>query len=109
MSGSLFVKFTEHNDHEGETWHYWLQWQINQTQIEHLRKLIADNEDQYELADYVREEDEVDVLVDEADCGYTYSHNKVVGELRGLPESIDWESWDDPFYKGGIRDFFYND
>lgn len=96
-----FVKFTENNDHEGETWNFWLQVDGNEDAIAELRALIADQEDEYELAEETTPESEVDVLVKHTGMGYMRYENKVVGVLT-LP---DTDALDD-LYKGGIKDFY---
>jgi len=55
--------------------------------------------------DRARERD-VKAIVRNATLGYMYSHQRIKGELSGLPDSIDWDV-SDPFYKGGVVDFFH--
>ena len=69
-----FVKLTEKNDNEGETWHYWLQFDGNTQELTKLKFFLDehagdDYDFPYELFDYTRYEDEVDILVEEADYG----------------------------------------
>ncbi len=37
-----YYKFTEYNDNEGETWHFFIP--LNEHQKELIQKLVADNE-----------------------------------------------------------------
>jgi hypothetical protein len=99
------VKFTENNDWEGETWHFWLQCDGNATALARLLVALHDTYDEdpeYTLdLDNPTDEATVDTLVEHAEGGYMASQNKVVGTLT-LPEVFDF----DDFYKGGIRDYF---
>lgn len=104
-----FVKLTEKNDHEGETWHYWLQWDGNTEELKKLDGFLAkhagDDEDfSYELFHYTRYEDEVDILVDESDWGYMKTHQKFKGRLNLGDLSL--VEPDDILYKGRIERFF---
>lgn len=101
-----FISLTEANDHEGETWRYWLQLDGNEDAIEHLRAAIAgaDEEETYDLGDPVDgafPESEVDVLVKHTMCGYTTYENKVTGVLT-VPDDFDV----DLLYKGGVGSLF---
>jgi hypothetical protein len=106
-----FVKLTEDNDWEGETWHFWLQLDGNQAELDKLavwleEKQGEDDEGGFSLnMDRTRYEDEVDLLVEEADYGYMKTHNKVVG----IANFGDLSLVDDPasiLYKGRVEDFF---
>jgi hypothetical protein len=100
-----FISLIENNDHEGETWRYWLQVDGNENQIEQLRALIdgSGEEETYELADAddIVPEFEVDVLVKHTECGYTTYENKVTGRLT-IPDDVDI----DVLYKGGAEHLF---
>lgn len=100
-----FISLTENNDHEGETWRYWLQLDGNEEHLEHLRAAIAgaDEEETYELAaaDDAVPESEVDVLVKHTGCGYTTYENKVTGVLT-VGDDFDI----DALYKGGASSYF---
>jgi hypothetical protein len=100
-----FISLTEANDHEGETWRYWLQLDGNENELEHLRAAIAgaDEEETYEVAanDTAVPESEVDILVKHTGCGYTTYENKVTGVLE-LPDDFDC----DQLYKGGVAGLF---
>jgi hypothetical protein len=107
--GLKFVRLTEHNDNEGETWSFWLQANGNESQLEKLGDLLDEEaeEDDWEGFPYSLDlEDEVseyivDALVRYSSDGYYPDHTKVVGLLI-LP--VDLEV--DDLYKGGVRDFF---
>ena len=105
----MYVKFTENNDWEGETWCWYIPVEGNKESLEVLRdkvKKVSTEADFYELGSKKLTEQEVDTLVKNAndDCGYMDGHNKVtynldVSELVPLktPEDIH-----DALYKGGL-------
>lgn len=107
-----FVKLTEVNQWEGETWHWWLQLDGNTQELDKLAVFIErtssedDDDDQYYLnMDKTRFEDEVDLLVEESDYGYSRTHNKVVGILNlGNLDLIDDAG--QILRKGNIEEFF---
>lgn len=123
MSGTEFVKLTEKNEHECETWVFWLQYTGNEKEIAKLDALLKDwqansryDVDQtLDLTPLVGEQ-VVDILVEYTPEGYMSYFNKVTGtftcpEDPGLDEVT--EEWEDPnnsredlFYKGQIRDYF---
>lgn len=125
MSGIEFVKLIEKNDHEGETWVFWLQYTGNEEEIQKLDEMLKDwkSNSKYEL-DFELDtsltvgEQTVDILVEhQYDRGrYNPAHNKVSGtftcpEDPGLDEVT--EEWEDPnvsrerlFYKGQIARYF---
>ncbi len=98
----IFYKFTEHNDWEGETWHFFFPEDpdaYNQM-LELLESYPEDWDCPYVLSDKEYTEAKVDLMVSEARDGYYDSHNKMKG-VRRLPKVVDW-GYGDPFYKGGI-------
>jgi hypothetical protein len=104
-----FVKLTEENDWEGETWHFWLQLDGNQAELDKLAVWLEENSQEeggFTLnLDKTRYEDEVDLLVEESDSGYLRTHNKVVGKA----DFGDLSLVDDPaeiLCKGHVEDFF---
>lgn len=109
MSSLRFVQFTEINDHEGETWHSWLQVDGNEEQLAKLRTLLAAAEEaaeyelEYTLTENVEPQYIVDKLVQYADCGYSRTHNKVTGEFT-CPDDLGAN--EELLYKGGVSDFF---
>lgn len=104
---TTFVKLSETNDHEGETWHFYIPVEGNEEGIEELRVTLAHfaDEDQYSLDLTPLPEYEVDILVKHSDCGYMHDHNKLEGVLT-LPsdfaERMDDDD-EDPLYKGEIK------
>lgn len=120
-SPGLFVKFTEINDHEGETWVFFLELSGNQVYLGALATLIDDvqNENggniEFEL-DLVNlvEEDAVDVLVKYSPEGYMPTFNKVVGRMKLPSRSELVEEYEhgpefNGLYKGGIVKLFSKD
>lgn len=110
-----FVKFEEENDHEGETWTFWLQLDDNHEQLDKLAGLIeeykqAQGSDEYQLDTKVRlTEEEVDTLVAYAGSGYMRYHHKLVGVLTvpdGLLADDEYGKNLDGLYKGGIKKLF---
>lgn len=104
-----FVPFTENNEHEGETWTFWLQLEGNVEELAWLKECVSKGQDDnydypYDL-DLNTAEDEmiVDKLVEHGHMGYMNSHHKVKG-LCTFPESLIVD--DGPLYKGGVEDFF---
>lgn len=121
-----FVKLTENNDHEGETWVFWLQLENNEDQLTRLSKIIdlsneAGFDEEYEIdLNNKLSESEVDTLVNHCGQGYMSYHNKVTGRLE-LPDFDDslfeYEheisdgvfEWLECLYKGGIRELYKNE
>ena len=102
-----FVGFSESNDHEGETWNFYMPLEGNEKAIEKVKKLLAtypeDEECPYQIGPTLTE-DQVDTLVGFANGAASYmdAHQKVKGFLK-LPKSVkDWSY--DPFYKGALID-----
>ena len=113
-----FVKFTENNDNEGESWNFWLQLDDNQNELNKLQMYVSrfdPNRESFELNMLPVDESEVDVLVKHTGQGYMDYENKITGYLA-LPE-IDDEIDEDGgydwlmnnFYKGDIEQFFTNE
>ena len=110
-----FVKFTENNDNEGESWNFWLQLDENQNELNRLQMLVSrfdPNRESYEINMLPVDESEVDVLVKHTGQGYMDYENKVIGYLT-LPEvdeNLDEDSGYDwllnNFYKGDIENCF---
>lgn len=104
MDELTFARFVESNDHEGETWTWWLQVDGNEQQLDRLRDLLAsaDVDEEYALRlDLVEPESVVDKLAAHADDGYYAGQNKVLGTFV-CPDTLG----DEVLYKGGIRDLF---
>lgn len=109
-----FVKLTENNDNEGESWNFWLQLDGNEDGLKELQTWLNtfdDNGEEYELNLTPVDESEVDTLVKHSGSGYMNYENKVVGTFK-LPAITDkseengYEWLNDNFYKGGIRNCF---
>lgn len=113
-----FVKFTEHNDNEGEYWNFWLQLDGNEADLETLAEFLDqfdENAESYELDMTPVPESEVDILVKHTGQGYMDYENKVTGTMT-LPEidldavAVDddegYEWLNDNFYKGDIARCF---
>lgn len=109
-----FVKFREYNDHEGESWNFWLQLDGNEEEIAKLEKILRQNDDEgwYKIdLENPIEEFEVDILVKHSDGGYMADNTKVVGKLTCPEFSAQdsdeaWEWISDNFYKGDIQRHF---
>jgi len=92
-----FIRFTENNDWEGESWNFYIPVEGNEIEIERLRDLINTQDDEmcFEMnEDTFLTEEEVDILVDNATHGYFPSDNKL-DEIR-CPEDLEG------LYKGGL-------
>ncbi len=105
-----FVKFTEHNDNEGEDWNFWLQLDGNESAISDLASWLGtfdDDGESYELDLTPVPESEVDILVKHTSSGYMDYENKVTGKFT-CPQPTEEEQKDgwgwlnDCFYKGDI-------
>lgn len=108
-----FIKFTETNDHEGETWYFWLQVDGNEVELGKLRDLLdrLDSEE-YHLGWNEYGEEFIDFAVEEGGWGYMNTHNKVTGKFTCPNYETDHDGMelqefcDSMFYKGDIEDFF---
>lgn len=107
-----YVKFTERNDHEGETWVFWLRLEGNEAQLERLAELVElygpeDEDSGFELSLETRlDAHDVGVLVTHGGGGYMPYHTKVDGRLVVPEESIEGEALTHVLYKGGIKMLF---
>lgn len=107
---TMFAKFTETNEWEGETWVFWLQLDGNEDELRKFGAMLSDTEvmdpDEYRLdlrseeivAEYI-----VDNLVADAESGYMDFENKVTGKFT-CPETLG--SYGGDLYKGQIREMF---
>jgi hypothetical protein len=105
-----FIKLTERNEWEGETWRFYLQVDGNEEQITKLRRLLSAAAKRskigldYTLDDTLMSEADVDALVDNCDDdGYMPAHNKVVGRFV-CPDDLGERA--NELYKGSIEEFF---
>jgi hypothetical protein len=117
-----FVKLTEVNEHEGETWRFWLQVDGNEAELGRLRgaidavaQIYGDGEPgcPFVLAALsdAKSEAYVDVLVDETqdDEGYMAPNHKITGTLSvpSWPAPGDFGSHiEQDLYKGGVAKLF---
>jgi hypothetical protein len=106
---TTFTLFRETNDHEGESWTFWLQRDGNEDALLALGELIAADEAEatydypYKLdLTQTLPEKAVDLLCRYAEDGYYAAHNRVTGTLT-IPASFDV---DNHLYKGGIMELF---
>jgi hypothetical protein len=99
-----YARLTEHNEHEGETWHFYIPLEGNVDAIAALEALIEEHDpegEEYELADRNFTEAEVDLLAKYGDTtrdGYMAGHNKLAGTLN-FTDDTGLHS----LYKGGIK------
>lgn len=106
---TTYLKFTEVNEHEGETWHHYLPVEGNEAALGRLRDYLAKAKAEcqwefpYTLGSEAIAESDVDTLVKHSDVGYMMEHTKVVGFLKDF--DADAEA-DDLFYKGEIDKLF---
>lgn len=112
-----YVKYQEVNEHEGETWTFWLSTRGNGPALGRLQELLtlaheAHDEFPYSLwLNVIRPGETVDAFVSDADgdteCYYP-AHTKVTGRLT-IPEDLgvggSLDSYD-LLYKGGIGGLF---
>ncbi len=103
MNNKYWYKFTEYNDNEGETWHFFIH--LTEEEHSHLEYLIREYQlDSYYLSKTALPELEVDILVKHSDSGYMNTYNKRPApypmDIKALP--TDGEELDDLFYKGGF-------
>lgn len=102
---TTFAKFEENNDHEGETWIFWLQIEGNEDELERLGAALAEQQDEdpnWSLdPEIVLVEHDVEVLEAFAGQGYLNLHTKVTGVLR-VPDGFVV----DKLYKGGVEELF---
>ncbi len=111
-----FVKFVEQNEHEGETWNFWLQLDGNEKELKHLSAVMntfTEDGEEYVLdLNAVVTEDQVDTLVKHGGQGYMDYNNKITGVFtcptptEDLDEDGYWEWLNDTFYKGDIARYF---
>lgn len=95
-----YVKLTEHNDWEGETWHFYIPLEGNEAALKVLQSKIAGLEDEYELdLEHPIALEDVNALLNHGngDTSYMDAHNK----LEGFLDLIKLES--QGLYKGGIK------
>ena len=105
---TTYALFRETNDHEGESWNFWLERDGNEETLRRLGEMLdaAEEACPYDFP-YVLDLDEaltdeqVDLLCEYAEEGYMHSHNKINGTLV-VPDDLV----PDDLYKGRIEDLF---
>jgi hypothetical protein len=116
----LYRKFTEHNDWEGEIWHFYIPINGNESALADLERQVkaVDSYSEtgydfpFKLSKKILSATEVKVLVENGDDdGYMPKHNLLKGilTLPSLPHTLNKESfdaWFEHFYKGGICEMF---
>lgn len=113
-----FIPFIEKNEHEGETWVFYLQVDGNEEELNKLRVSLSkwaekydDNIDypEFSLSDDIVSEQVVNGRVGaiEDDDSYMEPYHKVTGKFTCPTIDLDnFYSITDRFYKGKIRNFF---
>ncbi len=103
VANKSYMRFTEQNEWEGETWNFYIPVEGNEKELKKLKKLVDEIEareqnGQYTMGEKLYDEKTVDVLCENSEGGYMSVHNKLKGLLK-LPK----KGKEDPFYKGGIN------
>lgn len=108
-----FIHFQEMNEHEGETWNFWLQVDGNDDELDRLVVLLerAGVDEELVLLDDEITEDQVDTLVEYGGSGYMNYHHKIKGLFTcPRPDLEDehnmWSFVSRTLYKGGIKKYF---
>ena len=103
-----YVAFTEHNEHEGETWTFYIPTHNNSIELKKLKTIMdkVDSES-FELDSTLLAEKEVDIIIDNCNGrgGYINAYHKLKGRFKCPIDRVDGDLLDDYFYKGGIRDY----
>lgn len=103
-----YLRLTEHNDWEGETWDFFIQVDDNEEAIKVLREKITQSED-FVLGTDEMTDIEVDILVEKGnnESGYMARFNKVPGilDLDKIKEITFDPELGAGLYKGGIKDY----
>lgn len=106
----VYLDFIENNDWEGEKWHFYIPVAGNEDVMDRFKEIVNavnDEDGMYELGREYLKEEEVDTLIRFGDTGYMPYHNKLEGKLDVKKLIKDLDSDDDPFYKGGIKDYLH--
>lgn len=95
-----WYKFTENNDWEGETWHFFVK--LTEEEAKYLSNLVQDErlEDSYSFSLKVYPEEHIDIMVQESDEGYMPQYNKCSGPFKKSVLLVTPEEADEEFYKG---------
>lgn len=103
MEERLWYKFTEYNDNEGETWHFF----VKLTKVEHLHlKILLETAeflgDSYTISDKEFSEAVIQTLVENTDSGYYDTYNKCQPPYSTDILSLKEEDAEDWLYKAQI-------
>ena len=104
-----YIKLTEENDWEGETWNFYIPIENNKDAIKALSKKLnefpEDIESSFTLHDStILEEYDVDVLVKHSEGGYYHQHNKMVGVIdTNTFIDVYCEDFEEKIYKGNLE------
>ena len=98
-----YVKWTEINDWEGETWNFYIPFWGNTSAVYLLITMLPEYSS-YKLCPNLIPEDEVDILIKHVgENGYMPEHNKMKGIIdRTKFENLDADHFESLFYKGGL-------
>lgn len=105
-----FVKFTECNEWEGETWNFYIPYDNNAKELTELAFLFQKFEKDFpedfnpytlEINNLISEFDVDDLCKQKSNTTYLNEHNKLIGKLN----LADMTNIDDDLYKGGIERF----
>jgi hypothetical protein len=99
----MYLRLTERNDWEGETWHFFIRIQGNEEALNKIAAAVVGSEE-FHIDPTEYTEEEVDRRIcDDPGSGYMPMNNKLVGILKKLPATK--EKLLEKMYKGGIRKF----
>jgi hypothetical protein len=117
---NTYTPLIENNDHEGETWTWWIRIEGNEAVLDLLRDTIREERDaddcfeEYDLPEWPNgdrlTQDQVELLEQRSGGGYYSAHNQVFGLLVPPPALLDtsvpaFERLNDALYKGGADDW----
>lgn len=105
-----YVRLTEHNEWEGETWHRYLPLQGNQDALRQLGLFLGEVEGEdaewFSLSEETLTETQVDTLVEygnDENCSYAEQHKKLRGRLN-----VENLTEVGQLTKGQITDFLFD-
>lgn len=102
-----FFRFTERNEWEGETWHFYIPMIVNEEAYKKLWNYCESIEsDPYKISKELIPENEVDILVKHSESGYLHFHNKldIRLDVSKVEKAILFDTPEEAdLYKGGIR------
>jgi hypothetical protein len=103
MSKTKLMTFVEQNQWEHETWRFYVL--LTEKQEAKLRELISSQISAcYKLENCNHTKEDAKEMARTSRSGYLCFHNWCGKITNPLPETVDWYG-EDPFYKGGIRDY----